>query len=203
MEIVAKFFENYPDVKLACRIAKSHKAEIYLVGGFVRDYLLNRARKDFDFAVSKNALKIARRFARRIHGAFVLLDKERGCARVVKKRRQDILTFDFADFRDKTLAGDLSHRDFTINALCLNMNRLTNAGRLSDVLVDSRYGLRDLKSKKIAMVSKDAFKEDPLRLIRAFSLRAQLAFEIDRRTLAQIKKDKSLIKKVSGERIRD
>ena len=53
------------------------------------------------------------------------------------------------------------------------------------------------------MVSKDAFKEDPLRLIRAFSLRAQLAFEIDRRTLAQIKKDKSLIKKVSGERIRD
>ena len=73
-----------------------------MVGGFLRDLQLGIEKEDFDFAVEKNALSVALLFSKKVKGAYVLLDEERGCARVVKRINGDLHTFDFADFRAKT-----------------------------------------------------------------------------------------------------
>ena len=197
------FFHEHPQIRIIQDIARKKKVSVYLVGGFLRDYLLNRPCQDFDFTLKKDALKIARQFARRIKGAFVVLDKERGCARVVKKKDDSILTFDFADFRAPTLKKDLLHRDFTINTLCVDLNAIDDSTQLSQVLLNFKKGWQDIKLKKIRTTSVKAFKEDPLRLLRAFSLKAMLDFKIEPQTLTRIRKDKDLIRGVSYERIRD
>ena len=176
---------------------------VYLVGGFFRDQLLGRECHDFDFAVSKGAVSFARTFSKKIKGAFVLLDEKHACARVVKKQKGKIVTFDFADFRGTTVQKDLLGRDFTINTFCCQINSLRPNVELTESFLDMRKGLADLKAKRIKMVSSKAFVEDPLRLVRAFAFAATLGFRIEPKTLARIKKDRDLIRDVSFERIRD
>jgi len=169
----------------------------------LRDCLLERHVMDFDFAVSCGAIKCAQEFCKKIKGAFVLLDEEHGCARIVKKTKEGILTFDFADFRGKTISDDLALRDFTINTLCVDVQKIAGNTILLQAILSHDNALEDIRSRKISMVSVRSFKDDPLRLVRAFSLQATLDFSIDRKTLAQIKKDKDLLAQTAYERIRD
>ncbi len=194
---------TYPQLQVLQKLAQRKKAKVFLVGGFLRDFILQRPCLDFDFAVDKGALALARQFADHIRGAFVLLDEEHGCARVAKKTSDVVQTFDFADFRAPTLSKDLQHRDFTINTLTVAIDGLSPGDDLAEKISDERHARRDLKAKKIRMVFKKAFAEDPLRVMRAFSLRAVLGFSIERETLTQIKKDQALLKDVSSERVRD
>ncbi len=186
-----------PYLKTIQSISRRRKATVYLVGGFLRDQFLNRSGYDFDFAVSKNAIALSKDFARAIKGAFVLLDEEHPCGRVVKKENGQIWTFDFSDFRASTIERDLKLRDFTINTLSLDVQKL------GDKVLDREGALKDLKLKTVRMVAPRAFSDDPLRLMRAFSLFAQLGFKIEAKTFVQIKKDAPLINKVSMERIRE
>ena len=197
------FLKNYPQIQIIQSIAKKKSVAVFLVGGFLRDFFLGRPCLDFDFAVEKDAVKLARLFAKRIRGAFVLLDEEHGCARVAKKEKGVLRTFDFADFRAPSFPKDLLHRDFTINTFSLDIVSLSSSTKVEDALMDIRKGRGDLKAKRIRMVSHKAFREDPLRLLRAFSLRAMLGFTIEKETLNRIKKDKDLIRDVSAERVRD
>jgi poly(A) polymerase len=196
------FLSEYPPLKVIQTIAKKRRAAVYLVGGFLRDLILGRAQVDFDFTVDKNAIPFARQFAKQIKGAFVLLDEEHGCARVIKKYNDIPWTFDFADFRQKTLKGDIASRDFTINTLYVDILKLKEDVHDAQVM-DIQSGIKDLNSKTIRMVSAKAFKDDPLRLMRAYSLQAQLGFKIEAGTAAQIKKDADRIVDVSMERVRD
>ncbi len=197
------FLAQYPNFKTIQDLAKRKKIAVYLVGGFVRDTLLQRPCLDFDFAVERDAVKFARQFAKVIKGAFVLLDEGHGCGRVVKKSGSAMQTFDFADFRAKTLKGDLAHRDFTINALAVDFKKITPSTDIAGMTIAFRNAKRDLCTKTIRMISAKSFKEDPLRLLRAFSLRGLLSFKIEKNTLAQIKKDKNLLRTVASERIRE
>ena len=194
---------EFPNLKIIQTLARRRKRRVYLVGGFLRDYLLGRPQMDFDFAVERDALALARAFARQIQGAFVLLDADAGCGRVVKKQNGEIFTFDFADFRADTLEKDVRGRDFTINTLCLSLRDLKDSAPPSEHLLDFTNARRDLNAKVIRMVSSRAFRDDPLRLLRAFSLRAQLGFRIEAKTLTQIKKDRGRIRDVSTERVRE
>ncbi len=83
----------YPQLSLVRDALKGSRRRVFLVGGALRDYYLNRRGTDFDFAVDQGAIALARQFARRIKGAFVLLDREHGSARVVKKIRWSNLDF--------------------------------------------------------------------------------------------------------------
>ena len=87
-----------------------------LVGGAVRDAVLGRAVADVDVAVPSGALDFARRCAERLAGTCVVLDAERGAARVVTDGG---LTLDLTDFRAPSLEGDLAARDFTVDALAV------------------------------------------------------------------------------------
>jgi len=182
---------------------KANKARAFLVGGAVRDYFLEKECADFDFATSRHAIKIARTFAKKIHGAFVLLDEAHCCARVARKEKGLLLTFDFADFRAESLPGDISHRDFTVNTLTVDVKNLPAQKPLEDILIDLKHGLMHLRAKKIKMVSAKAFAEDPLRMVRAFSLKAAFNFVIEPKTLIQVKRDTGLLSSVARERVRD
>ncbi len=194
---------NYPQLKVIQDIVREKNTAVHLVGGFLRDFCLGVEKKDFDFAVQNNALNVAEIFSNRIRGAYVLLDEQRGCARVIKKIKGSAYTFDFADFRQRTLRRDLGSRDFTINTLSLDISKLRESTEVPDILKDSLSGLKDIEEKCIKRVSVQSIQDDPLRMMRAFSLKALLGFKIESETLKQIRKEKALINNVSPERVRE
>jgi len=186
------------------RFSRDKNKKLYLVGGFLRDILLNKEKDnpDLDFCIASGAINFGRGLAKKLKAGFVVLDKEHGACRVVKKAKDKIYTLDFTDFRGKGLLGDLKHRDFTINALALDLEKAARGINTADFL-DLSGGRKDLKVKLIRMINKNTFHEDPLRILRAFSLAAALNFKIDSLTLKLIKKDRHKLKNVSFERVRD
>lgn len=143
--------------------------QLYLVGGALRDFLLNRNPQDFDFAVSGSAVEFAQLFANAIRGKMVVLSEEDDEVRVVYRRK---ITFDFNGLGTKTIAVDLRRRDFTINALALELP----AGK---EILDPYGGLMDLERKIIRPVTDNSLSLDPLRLLRAFRLALELGFTVD------------------------
>lgn len=192
-------------LRLVLSTAKKRRIKLYLVGGYLRDILLKRekANPDIDFSLKKNAIAFAKALQRKIKAGFVVLDKEHGCARLVKRIKDKVYTLDFTDFRGKTITKDLFHRDFTINALAIELEKLFLSEDREDAIIDPYKGRADLKSKIIRMVNKKAFDEDPLRILRAFSLAIIFDFKIDKETLKTIKLKAKGLSRVSSERIRD
>jgi len=193
-------FTVYPPLSLIRDALKGSRVRVFLVGGALRDHYLGRRGTDLDFAVDKDAIALSRRLARRLKGAFVLLDRAHGSARVVKKMDGQVWTFDFTDWRGDSIQKDLSLRDFTINALAMDvLAKDTQALTILEV----KGSRQDLKAGVVRMVTSKVFEDDPLRLLRAFTLQATLGFKIDGKTQVQIKKDAHLIPQVATERIRD
>jgi tRNA nucleotidyltransferase/poly(A) polymerase len=194
---------DYPELITLRELVQKKRISIYLVGGFLRDIEIGRTGRDFDFAVAKDAIPLARAFAKKIRGAFVLLDKESGCARVARKKGGVLWTYDFADFRAPTLQADLRKRDFTVNALAVDLRALKPNDDLAGRILPNAKARADLRTRTIRMASKAAFKDDPLRLLRAYSLAAQLGFKIDEATRFAVRAQAKLIREVSPERVRE
>ena len=131
MDPFIKKLQENPFLKVVKKIAKKNKIHVYLVGGFLRDMVLKRQTKnlDLDFTLKKDSLKIAKKVSRQLKANFVILDKPRGCARVVYNKNNKSYTLDFADFRDKSLEKDLMRRDFTINTLAIDLNFALGLGQ--------------------------------------------------------------------------
>ena len=167
------------------------KVPAYLVGGAVRDALLGRKREylDLDFVLPRKAVRTARKLADLYSGGFVLLDKKRRIARVVLPEG----TLDFAKQDGETLEIDLSHRDFTINAIAYDFQ--------SQEIFDPLGGQKDLAEGIMRMISRDNFKSDPLRMLRAYRQAGQLNFSIEAETRSAIGDLAPMISTVSAERI--
>lgn len=191
-------------LRKARQAAKRKKYTLYIVGGFLRDFILKREKelKDFDFCLKKGALVIAKELAKDIKGAFVILDKERGIARVVYTKLDKKYSLDFNDFRAGSLEKDLQKRDFTINAFAVKIDDFLNKDFQRNI-IDPFGGLVDLRKKIIRVFSKETFIDDPLRILRAFSLKAQLGFKIEPKTIALAKALRKNITNAASERIRD
>ncbi|MCX5694590.1 MAG: HD domain-containing protein [Candidatus Omnitrophica bacterium] len=185
--------------------SKAKKVKLYLVGGALRDLILGRIKDnpDFDFCLKSGALKFGEKLARELRCAFVVLDEEHAACRLVKKINQKIYTFDFSDFRAPTLEKDLLHRDFTINSMAVALGDVFGGKDLNTLIVDPYSGKVDLKTGIIKVTGLGSFKEDPLRILRAFSFSCMLGFNLSKETLRLAKKEKSKISKVSSERIRE
>lgn len=181
------------------------KITLYIVGGYLRDYLLKREKEnpDIDFCLKEGAINFARILSKKIKAGFVILDKEHGCCRLVKKIGVKTYTFDFADFRGKDLKDDLLRRDFTINSLAVELQKAVKAKSLNGLLIDFYAAAADLKSKLIRTAFKKSFDEDPLRILRAFSLSCIFGFRISEETRKLINLKKEKLSFVSYERIRD
>ncbi len=187
------------------RFSKIKKVKLYLVGGYLRDLLLKRQKNnpDLDFCLKNNAINFGRSLSRKLKTGFVVLDREHGSCRLVKKLKDKVYTLDFSDWRGPTLRDDLLHRDFTINTLALALEDILAVKRRADSWIDLYGAAGDLKSKSIRMVNPRVFDEDPLRILRAFSLAAIFGFKIEPETLRLAKTKAQKLKKVSWERIRD
>lgn len=177
--------------------------KVFLVGGLLRDIFIGKESFDFDFAVDKQAINLGRFIADSFRGDFVVLDKEHGSARVLVVYKGQAYTLDFTDFRGSDIKGDLFKRDFTINALALDISSLKKAQKISDILIDPCGGRCDIKNALIRVINSGTFSDDPLRILRVFSLSAILNFKIDDYTLALAKKEKIGLMSVSAERIRE
>lgn len=183
--------------------------EAYLVGGCLRDLLIEREPKDWDIATDAKPEEIQKLFTDSIYeNAFgtvgVKTESEDPTLKVVEattfrkegkytdKRHPDVVAF------AKTIEEDLARRDFTINAIALKFP-------ISKQLVDPFGGLNDLKKKLIRAVGKpeERFQEDALRLMRAVRFAAQLDFDVEQKTADAIKKHAGLIEFIAKERIRD
>ncbi|MBM3244844.1 MAG: HD domain-containing protein [Candidatus Omnitrophica bacterium] len=185
--------------------SRGKKAQLFIVGGFLRDLFLKREKEnpDIDFCIRKNAIGFGRALARELKAGFVVLDKVHGSCRVVKKSQNKVYTLDFTDFRGKGLEDDLLHRDFTINTLALGLSEAIKPVVDEDSLIDFYGARKDIKSKCIRLAHKGAFDEDPLRILRAFSLSAIFGFRIEKDTMKSIKTKKEKLPQASNERIRD
>ncbi|MFH1563840.1 MAG: HD domain-containing protein [Nitrospirota bacterium] len=183
------FFSVLRDLALKTNI------HFYLVGGCIRDYLLKRPCNDYDFAVKGDAIAFAQQVSNVLKGSFVLLDKEKGSARVVLKLKKQLINLDFNNLKAENIHADLRMRDFTINAIAINLTA-------NDIeFIDPTNGLKDIEAKCIRIISETTFKDDPLRMLRAVRLSSELRFELEKETWEAITKLKGLISNVSVERI--
>jgi poly(A) polymerase len=172
--------------------------EGYIVGGFVRDTLMQRDSGDVDIAVGADAMDLAPRIADALRGKFVPLDEEHQIARVVLARAGAI-HLDIATMRGG-IADDLALRDFTVDAMAISLGEMDNPDA---PVIDPFGGRRDLGEGVVRAISEEAFRRDPARLLRAPRLAAECGFSLDEETRAQIRRNCQLIQKVAGERVRD
>ena len=178
--------------------------ESYLTGGFVRDALIGRDSGDIDIVVGAGVMDLARSFARDLEGTFVPLDQEDGIARVVLSgerwgEQKGHLHLDLATMHG-SIAEDLALRDFTIDAIAIDMREIANPDA---PLIDPFEGQRDLEAGVVRVISEEALRRDPARLLRAPRLAAEFGFSLADETRAQIERHHQLITQVAAERVRD
>ena len=173
------------------------QSETYLIGGFVRDMVLGRNSTDLDFIIiDKSAVELATELALEFDGNFFVLDELTETTRLVLKNESSKqYTFDFTPVKKQELEKDFARRDFTINALAINIKE-------PDILIDKFSGLEDLKQKVIKAVKLQNLLDDPLRFLRAFRFACLINGEIDNETLSYIIENiNSFDDSVSRERI--
>ncbi len=182
-------------------VFSKNKYHIFVVGGAVRDLLLNKEITNWDFTTNAAPEQILKMFPdafyNNVYGT-VSIPKDKIIFEITPFRKES----DYTDLRHpekiewaKTVEEDLSRRDFTINAMAFDGKKI----------IDPYEGQKDLENKLIKAVGDPdiRFKEDALRLLRAVRFTSQLGFLIEDKTRDSIQKNASLITKISAERIRD
>ena len=192
--------------------AKELNLESYVIGGFVRDILLERNhKKDIDIVAVGSGIELALKVSELLpNKPKVQVFKNYGTAMLRYKEmdiefvgaRKESYTHDSRNplVEDGTLKDDQERRDFTINAMAFSLN----ADNFGD-LVDPFDGVSDLENKilKTPLNPDVTYSDDPLRMMRAIRFATQLNFEIESESLASITKNKDRIAIISGERIVD
>ena len=163
----------------------------YIIGGSVRDLLLGRTPTDYDIAVTGNPEQFAKKLIAKSNGHLVRLGKP---GQMIVRVISDDIIFDITSLNGTSIEENLNQRDFSINAIAYDL--------YSVKIIDCLGGIQDLANKKIRMISKEIFKKDPVRLIRAYRIGACLNFEIEAKTATAIKSNAKLLKNTAGERIR-
>jgi tRNA nucleotidyltransferase/poly(A) polymerase len=159
-------------------LAARHEVGIHawIVGGAVRDLLLQRTPCDVDVTCAQPEA-LARTFAAKLNAHVVPMDVERGIWRVAIARAAYM---DFCAFRDSDIVGDLRGRDFTFNAIALELPSADAPD--SKGVLDPFHGIEDLDAGVLRMVDPRAFADDPARVMRAFRFLAELPLTIEEDT---------------------
>lgn len=200
---------QHPIFKIISETADQLNQETYVIGGYVRDLILNRPSPDIDIVTVGSGIKLAELVARKLGPSIqVNVFKTYGTA-MLKYQSMEV---EFVGARkesynedsrnpiveDGTLEEDQNRRDFTINALaiCLNSDRFGD-------LVDPFGGIQDIENKilRTPLEPGITFSDDPLRMMRAIRFATQLGFTIEDKTLAAIGKNKNRINIITKERI--
>ncbi len=194
------FSEWYPEelIRALLAVAAKEKTQFYVVGGTIRDLLLEKQSNDLDISVLEESGEIVRHLIRYLgSGAFVELSgSEDEAARLVWQNIQ----VDVASFRNgvQFIEEDLQLRDFTINGMGVKFEQLAASdGPLE--LIDPNGGLADLVSGQLCHCPA-AFTDDPVRMLRGYRMQAAFGFTFEEETEKEIGKHVSLINTVAAER---
>lgn len=200
---------NKPIFRLLGEVADQMQMPCFLIGGYVRDLLLQRPTKDIDVVVKGSGVLFAEQVAKRLgKGASLAVFKTFGTAQVKKGdlelefvgARKESYNRDSRNpqVEEGTIEDDQNRRDFTINALAIGLNSETWG-----TLVDPFCGQRDLENKVIRtpLDPNITFSDDPLRMLRAIRFASQLGFFIETKTFAAITANKERINIITRERI--
>jgi putative nucleotidyltransferase with HDIG domain len=186
-------FLHHPEINRLQRLVEQQGGKLYLVGGAIRDYCLNKTMSsDLDFVLLYcDAAFIAQQFAAHYHRHCIALDVDWGIYRVVLESG---LILDIANALNNNLIEDLARRDLTINAMAIDLD--------NGLLIDNHDGLRHLQAGKIVMIKPENFLDDPLRMLRVFRVAAQIRqASLDAETVRSIANFKNTLWTVAGERI--
>ncbi|PID59878.1 MAG: tRNA nucleotidyltransferase [Ignavibacteriae bacterium] len=202
--------ENLSFLKNISDLAEKTNQQVFVVGGFVRDLILDRKRDELDFLIIGDGPTFAQSFAEELNVKKVSIFKNFGTAHF----NYNGIDLEFVGARKEsytkdsrnpivevgTFEDDIKRRDFTINTLAISLNK-SNFGEV----VDTYNGIEDIKNKiiKTPLNPCETFDDDPLRIMRAFRFAAQLEFSVDRKILEASEKLAERLKIVSQERITD
>ncbi|MBI5192171.1 MAG: HDIG domain-containing protein [Nitrospirae bacterium] len=188
---------SLPSIKHWLNNYSDELPSLYLVGGTVRDILIGRPQKDIDL-VCKGAKEFSNSLAKRNNAVVVPMEKkpEHPCYRVIAGNDSNNF-IDIAEMRGETIYEDIQQRDFTINAIAVEIKRDGS----TDKIIDPLNGADDLNNKIIKMAGEGSFASDPLRILRALRFAAALSFEIEPLTLKDIETKVESLAEVSQERI--
>lgn len=205
-------FDKIPSFVLdVFKIFEERSFEAYLVGGCVRDLLLERTVKDWDFTTNATPEEILSLFPDGFY------DNSFGTVGIPLKLGDETKVLEITTFRTehgykdrrhpevqwgKSIEEDLERRDFTINAIAL---RIAKGEPSHFTIIDPFDGQKDIDARVIKAVGDPdkRFKEDALRLMRAIRLATELTFSIEEKTLASLTEDAPLLKEIANERVRD
>lgn len=178
------------------------RQQAYLVGGSVRNLLLQEPCIDWDIATTGDVPKLARQLADKLDGFYAHLHEK--ASRVIVKSPAEVI-FDVAPLHGASIEEDLNQRDFTINALAIPLDiflqHLTSNKPLT--IIDTTSGLADLHAHRLRAVHKYVFQDDPLRMLRAIRFLMCYHLHLDEQTEALIKRDAPLLLKTAPERIHE
>jgi poly(A) polymerase len=200
-----------PILNLISKISVRAGLEAYVIGGFVRDKIINRPNNDIDIVVIGSGINLANEVAKSMGPAVIVkVFKNFGTAMI----RTNDLEIEFVGARkesyrsdsrkpvveDGSVEDDQNRRDFTINALAISL-KIENFGEV----IDPFDGLKDIKNGIIRTPLDPVitFSDDPLRMMRAIRFAAQLNFKIEEKTFNAIAKTRERISIISKERICD
>jgi putative nucleotidyltransferase with HDIG domain len=202
--------KNYTFLSAASETASDLKTQIFIVGGFVRDLILNRQISEIDFLVLGSGTEFAERYAEKLGIKNVTVFRNFGTAHFRYKdydlefvgarkesynkdsRKPEVFIGSFLD--------DINRRDFTINTLAISLNKEDYG-----VLIDTYGGIKDLENIiiKTPIDPLITFDDDPLRIMRAFRFASQLNFRLDESIIIAANQLRHRLKIVSQERITD
>jgi len=201
---------KHPVFKVVSQICEEHQLEAYVIGGFVRDLILERPSKDIDIVVVGNGIELAEKSAEALRVKHVSVFKNYGTAHF----RYKDLDVEFVGARKEsyaensrnpsvkegTLQDDQLRRDFTINALAISLQK-HNFG----ALIDPFNGVEDLEKGIIRtpLDPSQTYSDDPLRMLRAIRFATQLGFKIEKESLEAILLNADRLKIITQERISD
>jgi len=195
------------------RAARRRDLSLYLVGGSVRDLLLERSHLDIDLAVEGDAASLAEEVATAV-GARLTVYRRFGTASLRLPAGQEggpHVGLDLAQTRDEryerpgalpsvrpaTIAQDLARRDFAVNALALGL-----AGEQAGRLLDPYDGQRDLAARRLRVLHERSFQDDATRILRGLRYEGRLGFRFEAATQRLLCRDLSYLGTISGPRLR-
>lgn len=190
------FLNNNPELKLLLSEMEQSDNRFWLVGGCLRNSLLDLPQVDIDIACSADPTVLARSWGNAISGHWFWLDANRKQSRVLMPSG---LTLDFSPLRSSSIIADLCLRDFTVNAMALSVDTLST----HPLVLDPLDGLIHLQKKQLHCCSMQSFSDDPLRMLKGIRHAVTLGFELSTDTLTQIMASKHLLSRTAGERIRE
>ncbi|MFM8180070.1 MAG: CCA tRNA nucleotidyltransferase, partial [Candidatus Kapaibacterium sp.] len=200
---------NEPILRELARLASEKHVELYVVGGYVRDLLMQRPRTDLDFTVVGDAIAFARDVAAHFHSKAIIYERFRTALVPVGEYHLEFVgtrkeTY-HPDSRNPvvtegTLRDDILRRDFTVNSMALSLGDGTFGG-----LVDLCGGVRDLDARllRTPLDPVTTFNDDPLRMMRACRFASQLGFTLHPDALEAIRTMADRIKIIAQERVSD